>query len=532
MAGAPTPHRPTASTQAVPSEAPPTEAPPTEAPPTLVQQLQQARDLAATVLDSVAFSLLDEADAMAVLRTVEDLGRRVDAARVASAADIAGRSRRILGHESLAHKNGASSGVDLITRLTRISAREANRRVRLGDNVTPRLAGTSMLPPYYPAVADALTAGDLGVDAAENIVTALDTVAARVAPDDLGVAERTLVANATGAVTEETAGLPGEGFAFPADLVRGLATQWQAHLDPDGTAPNEPVAEARSTVGFGLLRDGLYPLRGGVTPEFRGILNGLFDTYLSAHAAPAFPTEEEQARMNAGELIPGAEAAALSDDRNGGEKRADILRGILEAATRDPGTPSMGGAAPTVMIHVNKADLLADHGVGWIDGVDAPISMKSVVQALCSGGFQEIFFGDNNEVLSLSTENRFFNRAQRRAIAARDGGCTIPGCDVPAAWCEVHHVIPWHRGGKTNIDNGVLLCWYHHHSIDTSGWEIRMIRGKPEVRAPLCYDPTRTWRPALCYDPTRTWRPAAGHRAGTRKASPRLGSRQARPAST
>ncbi|WP_241976674.1 MULTISPECIES: HNH endonuclease [unclassified Cryobacterium] len=72
-------------------------------------------------------------------------------------------------------------------------------------------------------------------------------------------------------------------------------------------------------------------------------------------------------------------------------------------------------------------------------------------------------------------------------------------------------MIPWHRGGKTTIDNGVLLCWYHHHTIDTSGWQIRMVRGKPEVRAPYCYDPTRTWRPA------------GEHRAG----APR--SRQARP---
>ena len=491
MAGAPTPHHRTASPQAVPS---PAQSP--LAPPSLVEQLLQVRDLAAAVLDSVPFSLLNEVDAMAVLGTVEDLGRRVDAARVASAADMSVRSRRILGHESLAYKNGASNGIDLITRLTRVSSREANRRVRLGENVTARLAGTSMLPPYYPAVAAALTAGDLGVDAAENIVTALDTVAARVAPDDLGTAERALVANATGSITAETAGLPGEGFAFPADLVRGMALQWQARLDPDGTAPNEPVAEARSTVGFGAFRDGLYPVRGGVTPELRGILNGLFDTYLSAHAAPAFPTAEEQALMDSGQLIPGAEAAALGDDRTGGQKRADILRGVLEAATRDPGTPSLGGAAPTIMIHVNQTDLLAGRGVGWIDGVESPISLTTVKQALCAGGFQEIRFGPNNKMHSLSTENRFFNQAQRRAITARDGGCTIPGCTVPPAWCEIHHVTPWYRGGKTNIGNGVLLCWYHHHSIDTSGWDIRMNRGTPEVRAPYCYDPTRTWRAA------------------------------------
>ncbi|TFC63509.1 DUF222 domain-containing protein, partial [Cryobacterium sp. TMT2-18-3] len=287
MAGAPTPYHPTASPQAVLS---------------LVRQLQQVRDLAAAVLDSVSFSLLGEADAMMVLGMVEDLGRRVDAARVASAADISVRCRRILGQESLAYKNGASSGIDLIIRLSRVSSREANRRVRLGENVTARRAGTSMLAPYYPAVAGALTAGDLGVDAAEYIVTALDQVAARVAPDDLGTAERALVASATGALTEETRGLPGEGVAFPADLVRGMAGQWQARLDPDGTAPSEPVAEARSTVGFGLFRDGLYPLRGGVTAELRGIMNALFDTYLSAHAAPAFPTAEEQARMASGQL--------------------------------------------------------------------------------------------------------------------------------------------------------------------------------------------------------------------------------------
>ncbi|TFC92220.1 DUF222 domain-containing protein, partial [Cryobacterium sp. TMT3-29-2] len=225
MAGAPTPHHPTTSPQAVASnvqqplvQLPLVQQPLVQLP--LVQRLQQARDLAASVLDSVAFSLLSEAEAMAVLGTVEDLGRRVDAARVASAADIAVRSRRILGNESLAYKNGATNGTDLITRLTRVSSREANRRVRLGENVTLRLAGTSMLPPYYPAVAAALTAGSLGVDAAEHIVTALDTVAARVAPDDLGTAERALVASATGAITDETSGLPGEGFAFPADLVR------------------------------------------------------------------------------------------------------------------------------------------------------------------------------------------------------------------------------------------------------------------------------------------------------------------------
>ncbi|TFD13700.1 HNH endonuclease signature motif containing protein [Cryobacterium sp. TMT4-10] len=501
MAGASAPQSPAASAEAADSPA---------------QLVRQAGLAVAAALDSITLSLASDTDALALLGAVEQLGRRVDAARVSTATDVADRSRSILGHDSLAWKQGASNGIDLITRLTRVSAREANRRVRLGGNVTQRRACTSMLPPYYSTVAAGLTCGDLGVDAAEAIVTALDKVSPSVAPDDLLTAERALVAAATGAVTEETRGLPGEGFAFPADLIRGMAMQWQARLDPDGTAPNEDVAEPRSTVGFGLLRDGLYPLRGAVTAELRGIMNGIFDTYLSAHAAPAFPSVEEQALMDSGELIPGAEAAALSDDRNGGEKRADILRGVFEAAARAPGTPKMGGAAPTVMVHVNAVDLADEHGVGWIDGVEAPVSMRTVNQLICAGGYRKIVFGVNGEVLYLGGKERFFSQAQRRAIAARDGGCIIPGCQVNAAWAEVHHIIPWVNHGPTDINNGVLLCWFHHHSIETSGWLIRMVRGKPEVMAPVCHDPARTWVPGQDHRAHRASGAGVGNRARTR----------------
>ncbi|MET1042550.1 MAG: HNH endonuclease, partial [Microbacteriaceae bacterium] len=66
----------------------------------------------------------------------------------------------------------------------------------------------------------------------------------------------------------------------------------------------------------------------------------------------------------------------------------------------------------------------------------------------------------------------------------------------PAGWTEIHHVHEWANGGPTNTDNGVSLCWYHHHSLETSGWQIRMTRGVPHLKAPPWLDPTDTWRPA------------------------------------
>jgi hypothetical protein len=50
----------------------------------------------------------------------------------------------------------------------------------------------------------------------------------------------------------------------------------------------------------------------------------------------------------------------------------------------------------------------------------------------------------------------------RRAVALRDRHCQWPGCDIPAAWCDVHHIRPWSRGGVTAIHNLVMLCGYHH----------------------------------------------------------------------
>jgi hypothetical protein len=84
----------------------------------------------------------------------------------------------------------------------------------------------------------------------------------------------------------------------------------------------------------------------------------------------------------------------------------------------------------------------------------------------------------------VGSPNRTFSGHQRRAITARDGACIIPGCHVPASWCEIHHVQEHAKGGPTHTDNGVPLCWWHHRTIDFSGWEIRMVEGMPEVRAP------------------------------------------------
>jgi hypothetical protein len=86
-------------------------------------------------------------------------------------------------------------------------------------------------------------------------------------------------------------------------------------------------------------------------------------------------------------------------------------------------------------------------------------------------------------LVAARTEQRCFTPQQRWAIMARDGGCIIPGCSIPAGWTEIHHVKPDRGDGQTRTDNGVGLCWWHRHMLEMSGWQIRMHHGRPQVRA-------------------------------------------------
>ncbi|GAB3127396.1 HNH endonuclease [Glaciibacter psychrotolerans] len=509
----------------------PTPAPGASAPTAamVLAVLEQARSVLA-VLGTVSPDRFTDDDLLGVLGAFEGVGRLVDAGRVAVAATVEERSGRWLGRDSLAAKRGCTSGIDLITRITRISGREAKRRSALGLRMQDTQHVGTIIPALFPTVGAAVADGSLGVDAAEVIMSGLAEISPRVAPDDLAAAERALVSAATGTITAENEGEPGAGFAFSADSMRVQMLQWQAALDPDGVAPNEVEGEATSTISFGRFKDGIYPVRGGVTPDLYGIMNLTFDAFIAAHKTPAFPTAAEQARDQARDDQAEFDGQDLNDDhdhdhdhddhgqgsasaevplpgsaghefddvdtRTAGEKRADILRGMFTQLAQADNTPSIGGAAPTVVVHVNVNDIEAGRGVGWIDGVDAPISLRTVDQMMCAGGTQTVLFGPNGEVLTLTDPQRLFNRAQRRAILARDDGCGVPGCDAPTQWLEFHHVIPWSKGGTTEVDNGVALCWRHHHTIETSGWEILMVNGRPQVKAPAWIDPTRTWRDA------------------------------------
>ena len=77
----------------------------------------------------------------------------------------------------------------------------------------------------------------------------------------------------------------------------------------------------------------------------------------------------------------------------------------------------------------------------------------------------------------------------------------MAGCDRPAPWTEVHHIIEWLNNGPTDLDNLCLLCRHHHATFDQAGWHVEMVGGRPEWLPPAWLDPQRTPRRNTTHHP-------------------------------
>ena len=100
--------------------------------------------------------------------------------------------------------------------------------------------------------------------------------------------------------------------------------------------------------------------------------------------------------------------------------------------------------------------------------------------------------GRRRGVLAQGRTCRHATPAQRRALAARDSGCSFPGCDAPPGWSEAHHIIHWEHGGLTDLDNLTLVCGFHHREHQKMGWECQITNGVPNGCHPGGSTPNRT----------------------------------------
>ena len=316
-----------------------------------------------------------------------------------------------------------------------------------------------------------------------------------------------------------------------------MAQAWALALDPNGTLPNEDLSMRKRGLTMGPVRHGTVSIRGELLPEVAAQLAKLIDAILNPRVeGPPVPGEgaggagstgdgatgqgspgegergNPDGALEAGLLpfvdvpephtragdVPG-EGFVDPHMRNAAQRRHDAVAGILNAAASLGKVPSLGGAPATLVVTVSAEEIDLRHGVAHRENMTAlegSINVRVARQIACHGAVQRVILSKEGRVMNLGTPQRLFSTHQRRAIAARDGGCVIPGCSVPSTWCEIHHVTEYQDGGQTHTDNRVLVCWFHHRTLDESGWQIHMREGVPWIRAGGWKDPDHGWQRA------------------------------------
>ena len=461
-------------------------------------------EVVASAFASDAIRTLSDDELLTATAIAARIARRAEAILVEATGQIQDRSDSGIRDTRLTTRMGCRSVSELVQRATLASRLTVSGYERAARGIREDIAISSgeKLPAQYPSLREAMIDGAVGVDGLVAVIAPLSQLAGDAGRGAHLAADEELSACARGE------GVDAAPPACAEDL-RALAHVWAVYLDQDGAEPREAVAMRKRGVTLGVARDGVVPVRGQLLPEVAAQLQRIFDALLNPKLdGPRFIDTDRPARGSSlaphrdgpGELgggDDGAHGAARdqADMRTSAQKQHDALATALIVAARSGELPTIGGAAPTLVVAVRAEDLASGRGYAHAEGADEPISIAVARHTGCEGVVQRVVSDRSGRIIGIHTFDRVFNHHQRKAVTLRDGGCIIPGCRVPAGWCEIHHVTEHARGGPTHTDNGVLLCWHHHRTLDTSGWAIRMNLGIPEVRGPAWWDPHRRWRP-------------------------------------
>ncbi|WP_246442027.1 HNH endonuclease signature motif containing protein [Rhodococcus triatomae] len=395
-----------------------------------------------------------------------------EAQRVAVVAEVERRCTRV--------DHGFASTKGWLSSVTVVSPGAAGRIVELGAGLAE-----------HPAVAEAFDAGRIAFEHALLIVRFCTEPPKGMPAEALPGCVAALLAAADGPLART-------------DGVRAAVAKLEAIFESDDQPASEDTD--RNELYVSKTLNGRVAIRGDVD----AVTGEMLLTALSKFSAPH----------------PAADGTR--DPRTPSRRRADGLAQLLSMLLAFGELGVEGGERPHLSVHVHARDLgqdrreeyarrtrpadntdahpadpgdpadvadlsgLADvRGIAWSPWM-GPLTINTARLLGCDAQVTAIVLDEHGAPLSVGRTHRTVTRAQRTALAARDGGCAFPGCGATAAWCEGHHIRHWADGGPTDLDNLVLLCGTHHRLLHTTDWEVAIGKTRhPVFTPPASVDPAR-----------------------------------------
>ena len=177
--------------------------------------------------------------------------------------------------------------------------------------------------------------------------------------------------------------------------------------------------------------------------------------------------------------------------------RADALLEMARRALHSAPSDESGEDRHLVVVHID-AELLADADPGAaptarsteLDRSAVPAEKCCQVQGIggiapntaarlsCDATVVAMIRGRGGRVLAHGRSRRLVSEQQRRVLMVRDGACQFPGCHR-THHLQAHHVIPWSKQGRTDLDNLILVCRLHHVAVHEGGYRLDRRPGEP-----------------------------------------------------
>jgi len=351
-----------------------------------------------------------------------------DVLQASIAGEVARRSRAEDGPNSLARQQGFAGPEQLVASIVGGPRGDGARLVSAGRVMAPDSSAPDR--ERHPAVAAGLRANRLTVAEADLIVRTVEALSG-----DVRELEERLVRFAAHQTYELLR------TACRTEAARHDAVQLEGRERRQFEARGLDISED----AFGVTH-----LRGQVDPVRGAILR----TYMDAQVKAAFQAARD------GE----------SEARTATQIRADAL---IALATHGLDCESKAtGVKATIIVRIDKDQLADEVGVATCDAVATPISLRALRELAVDASILPIVMNGTSEVLDMGREERLFNWRQRMALAERDGGCAK--CHAPISHCITHHIRWWSTNGRTDLENGVLLCTRCHTQVHHDNWDIEV----------------------------------------------------------
>ena len=408
----------------------------------------------ATAIEDVLDELVDapcwglsDAELAAALTRLHRVEARVHELRLRLVAQADSRDLRLAA--------GASSTTAWLAGAQRTSRRVAGGDVHLAADLERR----------REHVRTALARGTVGVEQAQVICLALHRLPDDVPPDVVDAAERHLVEQAATYGPEDLRRL---GDRVLDVVAPDVADDYEARL------LEQQERQARAAARFWTRPQGDGRTRGGFCiPDAQA---GMLQAALDALASPRRPDPPSSSEP----VDPDLDQERLPYEQRLGVAFCELIEHLPVGEL-----PDLGRATAVLTVTLETDALRTGVGTATLSNGER-MTAGQARRLACTARLVPMVLGGDSVPLDLGRSRRYVTWHQRIALAARQGGCVADGCWRPPAQCEAHHCRPWLAdNGRTDLDNGALLCPFHHHLVHDRGWRCQVADdGVPELIPP------------------------------------------------